>query len=108
MLKKLRKIKMILCSNMCYPCCDFCVHAKHTTWITKSSKTFNPPPDGCDFYDDIEHQNLALDSKYCTDFQCIEAEIPNKWIKIDKEFYEKELEKRRNKKWTIIDIFKNN
>ena len=94
---------MILCSNMCYPCCDFCIYAKHTIWKNKKGQ-FTGPPDGCNFYEDKEHQLIAIDDGYCKDFQCISAKKPHKWIEINNDLYEQ----RKNKKWKLIDIFKNN
>lgn len=57
---------MILCSDDCIPCCDFCIYAVHGTLEIDGTTG----PIGCDLHLNVEHQEIADGCGYCEDFHC--------------------------------------
>ena len=73
---------MILCSNNCIPCCDFCVYAIHDE-IEYENEKFLGETIGCKFHPEKEYQNEAIMCGYCDDYQCYEADRKKgKWVEI--------------------------
>lgn len=64
---------MILCSQTCIPCCDFCVHAIHEMGDINGKTNVPLCPIGCKLHADKEHQDYARGCYYCEDFHCFEA-----------------------------------
>lgn len=60
---------MKLCSNDCYPICDFCCHAIHEEWDDYDGHHIGGPV-GCCLHLDQEHQEIAENCGYCNDFYC--------------------------------------
>lgn len=64
---------MILCSDDCIPCCDFCIHAKHSEWDDERGH-HTGGPDKCLLYNDEVHNDIAIFCGYCDDYHCFMAE----------------------------------
>lgn len=60
---------MKLCSNDCYPICDFCYYAIHEEWNDHTGHHVGGPV-GCTLHFDQEHQKIADNCGYCNDFYC--------------------------------------
>ena len=60
---------MVICSNECSPCCDFCIYARHIVKFI-NGKTIKIGVEGCDKYSDEHHQSMARGLGYCKDFYC--------------------------------------
>ena len=63
---------MILCSDECVPCCDYCIYAIHEE-IEVEGNVIKGGPIGCKKNSDEKHQEIAQWSGYCKDFHCINA-----------------------------------
>ena len=57
-----------LCKD-CYPCCDFCIYAKHMVSFV-NGKEIKIGVDGCKKHEDEHHQSMARSLGYCKDFHC--------------------------------------
>jgi hypothetical protein len=64
---------MKLCSENCMPCCDFCIHAVHETWVEEGRQVIGGPI-YCRLYRDQEHDDIVFDCSYCDDFECFMAD----------------------------------
>ena len=75
---------MILCNKICYPCCDFCIHAQHETIEVKDNngiiRYLHGGPIGCTRYNDEEHDNLAFNCSFCDEFWCASSRWPDSWV----------------------------
>lgn len=73
---------MILCSDNCIPCCDFCVYAIHDEIEYEGEKVLGGPI-GCKFHPEEEYQNEAMMCGYCDDYKCYQADKEKgKWVEI--------------------------
>ena len=63
---------MVLCSNNCDPCCDFCIYAEHEK-IIYSGEECTSGPIGCNLHKDKEHQAIAYCCGYCEDYHCFKV-----------------------------------
>lgn len=63
---------MILCSEGCIPCCDFCIHVIHDRVIFCGTAV-SIDPIGCSLHPDEEHQRIAEGCGYCEDYHCFRA-----------------------------------
>lgn len=65
---------MVLCSNNCDPCCDFCIYAEHEKIVYRGEECTGGPI-GCNLHKDQEHQNIAFGCGFCDDFHCFLADM---------------------------------
>lgn len=62
---------MVLCSDNCIPCCDFCIHVVHDEFVyPDGSDIITGGPIGCTLHPDKKHQEIAEGCGYCDDFHC--------------------------------------
>ena len=74
---------MILCSEECDPCCDFCIYAIQDVWVDADGDTVSGGPIGCNLHSDKEHQEIAEYCGCCDDFHCALAEEGKEIVKHD-------------------------
>lgn len=60
---------MVLCSENCIPCCDFCIHAIHSIGEIDGAMV-KLAPIGCGLHKDEKHQDYAIGCHYCEDYHC--------------------------------------
>lgn len=65
---------MITCGKECYPCCDFCIWAKHYNFIT-NEKVIKSGVEGCEKHPEEHYQSMARSLGYCKDFHCRKVNI---------------------------------
>ena len=65
---------MVTCCKECYPCCDFCIYAKHF-YIIVNTRKIKAGVEGCKKHMDEHHQSMARGLGYCKDFHCFDADI---------------------------------
>lgn len=65
---------VVYCSDDCkeFPCCDFCIWAKHEEWDEDGRHIFGGPI-GCNLHLDEEHQEIADSCGCCEDYWCFRA-----------------------------------
>lgn len=71
---------MILCTDDCFPCCDFCIHVEHE-YINRGEIKIKSAPINCNLHNDIEHKEIADADGYCKDFICFNARGSNFLVK---------------------------
>lgn len=73
---------MILCSDSCIPCCDFCVYAIHDEYMDGNEKILGGPI-GCGLHPSAKYQHEAEMCGYCDDYKCYQADRKKgKWVEI--------------------------
>lgn len=73
---------MILCSNECIPCCDFCAYAIHDEIEYEGKKVLGGPI-GCGLHPSAKYQHEAEMCGYCDDYKCYQADREKgKWVEI--------------------------
>lgn len=60
---------MILCSDDCTPCCDFCIHAFYDLFELHG-EIHKGGPIACLLHKDQKHQDIADGCGSCDDFHC--------------------------------------
>lgn len=60
---------MILCSNSCIPCCDYCEYVVHEKFRIDGDIQLGSPL-FCQKYNDEYHNKIVGCCGYCTDFYC--------------------------------------
>ena len=65
---------MITCGKECYPCCDFCIWAKHYYFIM-NEKVIKSGVEGCKKHPEEHYQSMARSLGYCKDFHCCKVDI---------------------------------
>ena len=63
---------MTLCDKDCIPCCDFCIHTIHDSFVV-AGETIKGGPIGCKLHRDKEKKKIAVNCGYCDDFHCFRA-----------------------------------
>ena len=64
---------MILCSNHCIPCCDYCIYSISAEWDDEYGHHIGGPS-GCTLHKDEEHQMIAESDGHCNDFHCVRVD----------------------------------
>ena len=64
---------MVLCDQICSPCCDFCIYADHA-YLFIEGTAIKCGVKGCKKHPDEHHQSMAQGLGYCKDFYCFNME----------------------------------